>query len=62
MILLAIETGMRAGEIIFIAAAMNQITACVTAKQIADIHYMTKKHLKVRHMSIIRSNLPHCSQ
>ena len=42
MILLAIETGMRAGEIIFIAAAMNQITACVTAKQIADIHYMTK--------------------
>lgn len=46
MILLAIETGMRAGEIIFIAAAMNQITACVTAKQIADIHYMTKKAFK----------------
>ena len=34
------------GEIIFIAAAMNQITACVTAKQIADIHYMTKKAFK----------------
>lgn len=34
------------GEAIFIAAAMNQITACVTAKQIADIHYMTKKLLK----------------
>ncbi len=25
---------------------MNQITACVTAKQIADIHYVTKKLLK----------------
>lgn len=25
---------------------MNRITACVTAKQIADIHYMTKKVLK----------------
>jgi predicted nucleic acid-binding protein len=34
------------GEAIFIAAAMNQITACVTAKQIADIHYMTKKLFK----------------
>ena len=34
------------GETIFIAAAMNRITACVTAKQIADIHYMTKKLLK----------------
>ena len=31
------------GEAIFLAAAMNQITACVTAKQIADIHYLTKK-------------------
>ena len=30
------------GEAIFLAAAMNQITACVTAKQIADIHYLTK--------------------
>ena len=34
------------GEAIFIAAAMNQITACLTAKQIADIHYMTKKLFK----------------
>ena len=34
------------GETIFIAAAMNQITACVTAKQIADIHYMTKRLFK----------------
>ena len=34
------------GEDIFIAAAMNQITACVTAKQIADIHYLTKKLFK----------------
>ena len=34
------------GEAIFIAAAMNEITVCVTAKQIADIHYMTKKLFK----------------
>ena len=34
------------GEIIFIAAAMNQTIACVTTKQIADIHYMTKKLFK----------------
>ena len=34
------------GEKIFIAAAMKQITACVTAKQIADIHYMIKKLFK----------------
>ena len=34
------------GETIFIAAAMNEITACITAKQIADIHYMTKKLFK----------------
>lgn len=34
------------GENIFIAAAMKQITACVSAKQIADIHYMAKKLFK----------------
>jgi len=34
------------GETIFIAAAMNRIRACVTAKQIADIHYITKKLFK----------------
>ena len=34
------------GEDIFIAAAMNRITACVTAKQIADIHYLAKKLFK----------------
>jgi len=34
------------GEEIFIAAATRLITACVTAKQIADIHYMTKKLFK----------------
>ena len=34
------------GEKIFIAAALKQITACVTSKQIADIHYLTKKTLK----------------
>ena len=34
------------GETIFISAAKRQITACVTAKQIADIHYLTKKLLK----------------
>ena len=34
------------GESIFLAAATNQITACVTAKQLADIHYMTRKLLK----------------
>ena len=34
------------GETIFIAAATNQLTACVTAKQIADIHYMTKRLFK----------------
>ena len=34
------------GETIFIAAAMKQITACITAKQIADIHYMTRKLFK----------------
>ena len=31
------------GEKIFLAAAMKQISACVTAKQIADIHYLTRK-------------------
>ena len=34
------------GETIFIAAAMNRILVCVTAKQIADIHYMAKKLFK----------------
>lgn len=34
------------GEEIFIAAAAKQITACVTTKQIADIHYMTKRVFK----------------
>ncbi len=34
------------GEDIFIAAALNRITACVTTKQIADIYYMTKKLFK----------------
>ena len=36
----------RDGERIFLAAAMKQITACVTAKQIADIHYLTRKTFK----------------
>lgn len=36
----------RDGERIFLAAAMKQITACVTAKQIADIHYLTRKVFK----------------
>ena len=31
------------GEKIFLAAAMKQISACVTAKQIADIHFFSCK-------------------
>ena len=37
------EPWRRDGERIFIAAAMKQITACITAKQIADIHYLIRK-------------------
>lgn len=29
------------GEKIFLAAAMKQLTACITAKQAADIHHLT---------------------
>ena len=31
------------GESIFIAAALKKVTACITAKQLADIHYLTRK-------------------
>ena len=34
------------GEKIFLAAAMKQLTACITAKQVADIHYLTKRTFK----------------
>ncbi len=34
------------GEKIFLAAAMKQLTACITAKQVADIHYLTKRAFK----------------
>ena len=34
------------GEKIFLAAAMKQLTACITAKQVADIHYLTKRSFK----------------
>ena len=39
----------RDGEHIFLAAAMKQFTACVTAKQIADIHYLTRKVKMKKH-------------
>ena len=37
------EPWCQAGKIIFLAAATEQIRSCITTKQLANIHYLTKR-------------------